>query len=581
MKKIIGEYWKVNKLLLVLHVLINIFSGSLIIAEVELTAAFIDALKNINKNSNTPFLYFFIFLLCLFFQEIIAAISSVIQRKLHYEINEDLQYMVILKRAKLQYEYIEDESTLNLIHRVGNNIVKNYEDGYKNIISVVYILVRIISVLFIFIKYNIFWTVFACIVCLIMILFAKRYGHESNVLEKEILQDTRKLRAFDEMLSTREAASERYIFSFCHQIISEWEKLFCSTSSKKIFLSKKWMVRIKGAGIFIYSTLFIVVLSFLPAIAEQKISVGFFIALFNAVVELHREITWNLTETVDSITYILEYIKDEDKFWHLADETVKEGLLNISEFKSLEFKNVTFTYPNCKSKILANLSFVIDSGRSYALVGANGAGKSTVIKLILGLYEDYEGEILINGIDINRFNMNARRNIIGIIFQDYAKYNLTIKENIKIGLRGKNVQDLNGVLNRVGLRESIMKLPNGEEEILGKLDDGGIDLSGGEWQRIAIARGIISESPLLIMDEPTAALDPIQESGVYEQFSELIKQKTSIIISHRMGVTKLVDQILVLDQGKLVESGTYDELMMKEGYFFQMYESQRRWYCED
>ena len=234
-------------------------------------------------------------------------------------------------------------------------------------------------------------------------------------------------------------------------------------------------------------------------------------------------------------------------------------------------------YPQTERKILDDFSLRLERGKHYAFVGVNGAGKTTMMKLITGLYDNYEGEILLNGRDIRTFPQSALKALCAVVFQDFARYQVSMRDSITLGDEARN-QNLNEVLEQVGLTDAVNTLSKGLDTPLGKIYEGGQDLSGGQWQRLAIARALVRNSPIRILDEPTAALDPVSESEFYAHFGELSKGTTTIFISHRLGSTKLADRIFVLDGGKIVEEGTQAELLAKGGLYAEMYEAQRSWY---
>ncbi|MBW9158790.1 ATP-binding cassette domain-containing protein [Clostridium tagluense] len=229
------------------------------------------------------------------------------------------------------------------------------------------------------------------------------------------------------------------------------------------------------------------------------------------------------------------------------------------------------------------MSFVIEHGKHYAFVGSNGAGKTTITKLITGLYDEYEGDILIDGNNIREYSQSYLKALCSVVYQDFAKYYISFKDNLSIGringIKNKGndilIQD---AVSTMSLNDVIESLPHGMDTPLGKIKSKGVDVSGGQWQRIAMARAIISPSPLRILDEPTAALDPISESNIYEKFEEISRGGTTIFISHRLGSTKLSDEIFVLGNGQVVESGNHNELISKNGVYTEMYESQKGWY---
>lgn len=250
-------------------------------------------------------------------------------------------------------------------------------------------------------------------------------------------------------------------------------------------------------------------------------------------------------------------------------------------FETLEFVNVSFKYPNTQKYILQNMSFKIESGKHYAFVGLNGAGKTTITKLITGLYDDFEGAILINGKSIREYTQVQIKSMCAVAYQDFAKYSISMKENIAIGDINRfddNEANLSKAIKALELESLVEKLPQGLDTYLGKIKKSGVDLSGGQWQRIALARFMINRGPLRILDEPTAALDPVSESRLYEKFEQLCRGQTTIFISHRLSSIMLADEIFVLDQGRVVERGAHAELMSNHELYAQLYDSQRCWY---
>lgn len=249
----------------------------------------------------------------------------------------------------------------------------------------------------------------------------------------------------------------------------------------------------------------------------------------------------------------------------------------------IEFKNVSFRYPGTKRDIIKNLNVKIKAGDTVALVGVNGAGKTTLIKLITRLYDPTEGEILIDGVNIKEYEPKELYKLFGIIFQDFGKYAVSIAENIAFGEIEKDA-DLDRVKNAAvqsNADDFIEKLPNGyETPLMRYFEDNGIELSIGQWQKLSVARAFYSDSDILILDEPTASLDAISEQEIYDQFDELSKHKTTIFVSHRLSSATTADVIMVLDGGELVEFGSHNELMKKNGVYHKLFTTQAGRYIE-
>ncbi|MCB0433885.1 MAG: ATP-binding cassette domain-containing protein, partial [Mangrovimonas sp.] len=244
------------------------------------------------------------------------------------------------------------------------------------------------------------------------------------------------------------------------------------------------------------------------------------------------------------------------------------------------FKNVHFSYPDSDVEILKGVSFTLKAGEKLAFVGQNGAGKTTLTKLLLRFYEPTSGEILLDGTNINRFNKAEYQEFFGVIFQDFFKYEFTVKENIAIGDIDElgNQPKIETAAQLSLANEVISELKKGYDQQLGKRFSNGMELSGGQWQKIALARAYMKDADVMILDEPTSALDAKAESEVFERFIGLTKGKTSIIISHRFSTVRQADRILVLDEGIVLEIGTHEELMASQLLYSELFALQAEGY---
>lgn len=244
----------------------------------------------------------------------------------------------------------------------------------------------------------------------------------------------------------------------------------------------------------------------------------------------------------------------------------------------MEFKNVSFKYPGSEIFALKKINLEINLNEKLCIVGANGSGKTTLIKLLTRLYFPTEGEILLDGVNINNFDYEKYQGLFSPVFQDYALYTLSIKENIALE-QNPNAEKVKQTLKNVGLEHLIYDLSNGINTSIFKIHDSvGFEPSGGEGQRIAIARALYHTAQIYLLDEPTASLDPIAEYEIYKQFSDMIKNKPSILITHRLSAVKLVDKVLVMDNGKIAEIGTHQDLYNANGLYTKMYDVQAEYY---
>ncbi len=244
------------------------------------------------------------------------------------------------------------------------------------------------------------------------------------------------------------------------------------------------------------------------------------------------------------------------------------------------FEHVSFSYPGTERKVISDLSLTICGGEKIAIVGDNGSGKSTFISLLTGIFSPDSGSVSIGGLSMEE-HKRALRQRISVIYQDFAHYEASIRDNITVSDEERKLSDeeILDLARRIHVEDVILEQPEGLDAILGHMSEKGNTLSGGQWQKIALLRAVYrSRADIMILDEPTAALDPIAEAQLYRNFSELTGHRTALLISHRLGITGLVDRILVFREGRIVEDGSHGELMARRGHYYAMYQAQAKWY---
>jgi ATP-binding cassette, subfamily B, bacterial len=244
--------------------------------------------------------------------------------------------------------------------------------------------------------------------------------------------------------------------------------------------------------------------------------------------------------------------------------------------RGFEFRNVSFAYPGTERTVLKNFSLTLSPGERIALIGENGQGKTTVVKLITRLYDPTEGQILLDGVDLREYSLEDLHSHIGVIFQDFMRFEMTARENIAVGRvdRPHQQADIESAAHKSLADTVVDKLAGGYDQMLGRRFEGGVELSGGEWQKIALARAYLRDAQLLILDEPTAALDARSELEVFERFAELTEGKMALLISHRFSTVRMADRIVVLEGGRLIEEGNHQQLMARAGVYAGMFEMQ-------
>ncbi len=498
--------------------------------------------------------------------------------KLHIEPN------ILEIRASLKYKYIEDSEGWDLVERLSENIIVDIQEGVRALTIVLRSMVSIASILAL-IMTHLWWAAVLIGVLSIPLFWIsfKLGGKNYNAWMEAWPYERRFTYYSDEILTSREATQERTLFGYADSVVKLHQEHFEIARKIQVRAGLGSIITMETTGIFMSVLALLISFTLVKPVMAGNLSPGLFMGIVTAVFTMANAFGGSLQEAAKNLSYSIRCMDDLTAFMELD---LQAGALDLPDqvppsFEKLSFKNVSFKYTNSTDYILRNVTFDIEPGHHYAFVGRNGSGKTTMIKLLTGLYDDYEGEILINGKELRSYEKSTLKALFSVVYQDFARYEVSLGDNIALGnASGKpSREDIYKVTSKVGLTETIEKLKDGLDTNLGKIEEEASDLSGGQWQRIAIARSLISPAPFKVLDEPTAALDPIAESQIYQEFEGLMNGKTTIFISHRLGSTKLADEILVIDGGEIVEMGNHQDLMKKEGLYAHMFESQRRWYA--
>ena len=361
---------------------------------------------------------------------------------------------------------------------------------------------------------------------------------------------------------------------------NEWKKTAKMYIAKKEALTKKH-VSYNIIADFLRNAVYIVILIFVgrQIYLHPEGGIGIFMMVLTLSGRLQSLIS-SLLISMMEFGQNLSYMKDFFELQTLSKEELQCPADELDAV-SLVFNQVSFTYPSSAQAAIQNLSVHIKDGETVAIVGENGSGKSTFINLIMGFYVPQQGTITVNGEILEGEEINKIRKSTAAVFQDFCHYEGTIRENIEASEIDyiMDEKSFSQLLRQANIEDLVNKQPKGLDEEIGKFSESMNNLSGGQWQRIALARALYRRNTkLMILDEPTAALDPLAEAELYRNFARMTEGKTTLLISHRLGITHMVDRILVFHKGRLVEDGNHESLMEREGYYAKMYRAQAQWY---
>lgn len=588
------KYWprtikllfEVKKEYMILILVLSILEGALPVVGVLITQELINTTLICIGKSLKPILYWvalsvIVEIIMLIVECIYGYLQSIFQLILVYKLN----IKIMDKSAKLSLSDFENPEIYDALQRAQSEVGSRPFKIFTTMFNIITGIISLISSSLILIRWK--WWVFLILILspIISTYYSIKIGKREFDIQNGRAPMFRKSWYYSFLLTKDVNFKEVKIFNIGNHIVNQYRKIYKrflrvdkKLSKKKSFIafSINIVEELIGAAVL----LLIIISTF-----TGEILIGNLISFKSAVtmcISSFKTVFANIASLFEDNLFIKQFFKfidlEEDK------DGVEEGIYkHIKRIEKIEFRNVSFRYPNKKEYALKNVSFSIERGQIIGIVGENGSGKSTLIKLLLKLYKVEEGEILINGENINSYKGDEYRNRISTVFQDFVKYELTLRDNIGFG-DIKNLHDKDRILeaiNKSGISTFMNLLTKGINTQLGSWFSNSQQLSGGQWQKIAIARAFFRKADIYMLDEPSSVLDPISEKDIFDRFLNVAKDNIGIFTTHRFSTVKFADKIIVFNKGILIESGNHEELMKINGIYKNLYNVQAKPFEED
>jgi ABC-type multidrug transport system fused ATPase/permease subunit len=536
--------------------------------------------KYLNGSASVNGIYWYggLFLLGYAVKQLFQYISSItINAGVYEKVTSISNRKLYEKCASLPLIDYENSDTMNRKVRAAECVNREIVSQlYMMNVTMVMSVMGIISVVAVLSRYSLWFIPISLFSILPYFIVRLLRGKEFYRLKKQQVKKERYKDYLWSLITNKQSVKEMRIMGFGDYIVKQWmyyrddvnEEMWKLVKKDSLSLLICDFIRILGYGICI-------AISFALTI-NDKISVGVFGACITAFASVQNQTKSFLIE-LGGMPEKINYAKDYFSFIDAEEDGNKNAFHEVGEIQKIELQEVGFCYPNSDHQALKGVSIQISPGEKIAIIGENGSGKTTLAKLLMGIYKPDTGHVSINGVAIQDLERNSYLKKISLISQSFVRYCMTLRENVAIS----NLEELpNDSAIRDALSDANFRMEDVSLELdtmLGKEFDG-VELSGGQWQKIAIARGIFKESEVIIMDEPTSAIDPIAETEILKAFLEIAKNKTAIIISHRTGLCTLVDKIAVMKEGNLVEYGSHDSLIKEDKEYARMFHAQKQWY---
>ena len=509
-----------------------------------------------------------IFLVLLFaWKELSKFFRNILDIKLEQRLELNLNKSLMNKLSLIAVDEIEKPGFQDKLNQIKDRPHLALIELFNSSILILSTVIKVVGIAFVFFNISGILGISYLIAAIFDILFTFMAVNKMNKMFENTSRNEREMENVIDILKNKDALYEIKVFKMKNLFLNRFEKYSSAVFKERLDTTLKSQNYLLLSSVVNIVWMGLVILFIVSKLLAKAIGAGDLTAIVtsaSSTLDMAEDFVYEASTVsnngyiANTLFYILSY--DERK----VEKSSKYG-------DEIEFSHVSFKYPGTEKTVLHDLSFKINKDKVTAIVGENGAGKSTIIKLVAGLYEPTEGSVKISNMNPYSMSNEDISNELSIVFQDFKNYEISLRDNILFGKAGDISEDLR-----------LLELDKYSEDTnIGKLEEDGVYLSGGENQKLALARAIQKKSDFLIFDEPTASMDPMVEAKMYDNILKVLKSRGAIIITHRLVLSKLADDIIVLNEGRIIERGSHDELMNKGGIYKQMYDEQSGWYKEN
>lgn len=509
-----------------------------------------------------------IFLVLLFaWKELSKFFRNILDIKLEQRLELNLNKSLMNKLSLIAVDEIEKSEFQDKLNQIKDRPHLALIELFNSSILILSTVIKVVGIAFVFFNISGILGISYLIAAIFDILFTFMAVNKMNKMFENTSRNEREMENVIDILKNKDALYEIKVFKMKNLFLNRFEKYSSAVFKERLDTTLKSQNYLLLSSVVNIVWMGLVILFIVSKLLAKAIGAGDLTAIVtsaSSTLDMAEDFVYEASTVsnngyiANTLFYILSY--DERK----VEKSSKYG-------DEIEFSHVSFKYPGTQKTVLHDLSFKINKDKVTAIVGENGAGKSTIIKLVAGLYEPTEGSVRISNMNPYSMSNEDISNELSIVFQDFKNYEISLRDNILFGKVGDISEDLR-----------LLELDKYSEDTnIGKLEEDGVYLSGGENQKLALARAIQKKSDFLIFDEPTASMDPMVEAKMYDNILKVLKSRGAIIITHRLVLSKLADDIIVLGDGRIVERGSHDELMNRGGIYKQMYDEQSGWYKEN